>query len=1028
MRAWLELCLRRRRWVIGASVILVVLGLRALEGARFDAFPEFAPPRVEIQTEAPGLSSEEVERLVTTPIESALAGLPRATALRSRSVLGLSSIVILLPLGTELTAVRTEVQERLSRIAPRLPSVARPPVMLSPLSSTSRVLKIGCSSPTLTQLELTDLARWWIRPTLMSVPGVANVAIWGERDRRLEVRVDPERLAAHRVDLGRVTTVVRDAVAPRAGGFVDGPTTRIPVLHAPVVHDVAGLRALPLSMGGRAALAIGDVADVVEDHGAPIGEGLVTSGTGLLLIVEKQPGANTLEVTRGIDRALERLRPRLGDVELDATIFRPARFIERAIHNLGEAMAIGCAFVIVVLLAFLWNARTALISVLAIPLSLIAAVATLTALGQSIDTMVIAGLVIALGEVVDDAIIDVENIHRRLGELRVDGRVLAPREVLRVVLDASLEVRSAIVYASLVVLLVFVPVLFLDGVPGAFFRPLAIAYGLAVLASTLVAITITPVLAMTLLGRGDQAHEAPFASWLRARYEPVLRAALARPKLVVAATVASLALALGLSTTLREGFLPHFVETDLLMHWVLRPGTSLEAVRRSADRARAELLTVPGVRNFGAHIGRAEVADEVVGPNFAELWISIDPEAEVEATIARVRAVVDGYPGIYRDVQTYLQERMREVLSGGSGAVVVRLRGDELEALRGTARELAADLDTIPGIAHARPEAQVLVPELEVEVDLARATALGVDPGLVRTRVSTLIGGETVGQIVRGVQPIDVVVWSSLDARRDAADLADLMISLDATTSVRLGDVATVRTAPMPNTITHDATRRKLDVVIDLDANADLASVGREVAARVAATSMPVGIDVEILGEGAARAAARTRLLVLSALALAGIWLVLLADFGSVRLAAVVFAGLPFAWVGAILAATFDGVVSIGTLVGAIAVIGIAARNGIMLVAHCRAVDDGTTSITELVVSAAKERLSPILMTALATGLALVPVAWSGPTAGREIEYPMSLVIIGGLASSTLLTLFVTPVLYAWFGRSPASSSEEAME
>ena len=1013
MRSFVRQCLRQRWLVIGLALLFVPLAIRGLGSARFDAFPEFAPPRVEIQTEAPGLSSEEVEALVTTPLEAALAGTPGMTAIRSKSVLGLSSIVMLFPMGTDVMQARTLVQERVTRAAPGLPSIATVPVLLSPLSSTSRILKIGVWSKTRSQTELSDLARWRVRPALMSVPGVANVAVWGEQRRRLEVRVDADRLVAQQVDLGKLVNVTREALTPRPGGLVDLPTTRLPVVQTAMVRDAADLAQLPLSTLGRGTMTLGDVAEVQESHAVAIGDALVTQGSGVLLIVEKQLGASTLEVTRGVDQALARLAQGLPDVELDAAIFRPASFIERALTNLAHAMGIGCLFVIAVLFVFLWNARTALISVVAIPLSLLSAAFVLTLLGRTIDTMVIAGLVIALGEVVDDAIIDIENIHRRLRELPE-----APdfRRALRVVLDASLEVRSSIVFASAIVLLVFVPILFLEGVAGEFFRPLALAYGLAILASTVTAITITPVLALVLLPR-TREHErpSPLAHRLLRAYEPLLRRTMAHPKRLFGATVVLLAFTALLGTTLREEFLPHFAENDFLMHWVARPGTSLEAVVRGANRARAELLSVPGVRNFGAHIGRAEVADEVVGPHFAELWISVDPTADLSAVARRVNEVVDGYPGVFRDVQTYLQERMREVLSGGGGAVVVRLRGPDLDALRASAGELAHVLESTPGIAHARPEAQVLVPQIQIRVDAARCAAFGIEPGLVRARAATLLAGERAGQLVRGLQPIDVVVWGNEASRGDVAAVRDLGIAVDGRVLTRLGDVADVAIVPVPNTIAHDATTRKLDVLIDLAPGADLSQVSAAVASRVGALTLPVGHHAEILGEGAARKEARTRLLGAAALALIGIFLVLLADFRSARVALLVFGGLPFALVGGVLAAAVGGVVSLGTLIGLIAVIGIAARNGIMLVSHFRHLEreERVPFGPELVVRGACERLAPILMTALATGLALVPVVVSGQAAGHEIEHPMAVVILGGLASSTMLTLLVTPALYA---------------
>ncbi len=1026
MRALIATCLAQRWVVLGVAMIFVAIGARVASSASFDAFPEFAPPRVEVQTEAPGLSSEEVEALVTTQLESALGGTPGLAHMRSKSVLGLSSVVLLFEPGTDLMEARMLVQERVARVAPQLPGVARAPVMLAPLSSTSRILKIGMFSDELTQVELTDLARWIVRPRLMSIAGVANVAIWGERDRQLQVLVDPDRLAATGVPLDAILTASRGAVAPRPGGFVDGPTQRLAVIHAPVARTASELARVPLPAFGR-ALTLGDLTRVVEGSPAPIGDGVVTGGTGLLLIVEKHPDGNTLEVTAEVDRALRELAPALPHVDVDATIFRPAGFIERALGNLGEAMGVGCLLVVLVLFAFLWDVRTAIVSVTAIPLSLLAAAVVLTALGKTIDTMVLAGLVIALGEVVDDAIIDVENIHRRLAIARKEGPIGAI-DTVRIVLEASLEVRSAIVYASVIVVLVFVPILALGGVAGEFFRPLAIAYGLAVLASTFVALTVTPTLALILLPRAPtRAARSPIAVVLDRLYAPVLARVIRRPRIVVAVALAAVVGSIAILPGLRTESLPAFQENDYLMHWIARPGTSLEAVARTADLARRDLLAIPGVRNFGAHIGRAEVADEVVGPNFAELWVSVDPEADLAATMRKVRDAVDRYPGVYRDVQTYLQERMREVLSGGSGAIVVRIYGDDLPALRERAAALATRLDAIDGVAHAKPEGQVLVPQIEIRPDLDRCAAAHVDPGLVRARASTLVQGERVGQIVRGQQPIDVVVWGEPALRDDLSTVRDLAIANDDGAVVRLRDVADVRVAPMPNTIAHDAGSRKIDVIVDLDPGTDLGAAAVAIDRAVAELDLPAGHHAEILGEHEARAEAQARLAFASVLALVGIVLVLLADFRAPRIVALVLASLPFALVGGVAAAILGGgVVSLGTLVGLVTIVGIAARNGILMVAHFRHLEEheGVAFAPELVIRGATERLRPIMMTALATGLALLPLVLGGNSPGHEIEHPLAIVIVGGLVSSTALNLLVMPALYSIFGRRAKSSSE----
>ena len=504
--------LHLRVLVLALSIVLIIFGVQTLKTTPLDVFPEFAPPLVEVQTEAPGLSTEEVESFITTPIENALAGTPWVKTIRSKSVLGLSSIVLIFRQGTDLIRARQLEQARLAIEASRLPTTAKPPVMRSPLASTSRVMKIGVTSPRLSQMELTTLAKWTIRPRLMAIPGVANVAIWGQRDRQFQILVDPERLRAHEVTLDQVQRAAGDAVLLTGGGFVDSPNQRLAARQLATVRTPSDLSDAVVDFRTGVPIRLGDVAQIVEGHPAPIGDAVINDGPGLLLIVEKQPWGNPLDVTHNVEKALDALRPGLKDVDVDPTIFRPATFIDRSLDNLSHAMLIGCALVVVILIAFLFDWRTSLISLTAIPLSLVAAAQVLHFSGATLNTMVIAGLVIALGEVVDDAIIDVENILRRL---TLNQALPNPLPAYQVVLQASLEVRSAVVYASLIVTLVFVPVLFLDGVSGSFFRPLAIAYILAILASLGVALTVTPALSLMLLpGATHRRTDAPLSRFL----------------------------------------------------------------------------------------------------------------------------------------------------------------------------------------------------------------------------------------------------------------------------------------------------------------------------------------------------------------------------------------------------------------------------------------------------------------------------------------------------------------------------------
>jgi CzcA family heavy metal efflux pump len=1024
MRWLVAISLRNRVVVVALAVLLVVGAVRTLRTTPLDVFPEFAPPLVEVQTEAPGLSTNDVEALITVPLEAALNGVPGLETIRSKSVLGLSSVVLILDPATDVMTSRQMVQERLSRAAATLPGIARPPVMLSPLSSLSRVMKIGLTSTTLSQVDMSTLARWTIRPRLMAIPGVANVAIWGQRDRQLQVLVDPHRLQAHGVTVDEVVRATGEAVSLQPGGFLDTPNQRLAITHAATIQRASDLESIVVAARNGATLRVGDIATVVEGFPQPIGDAVINNGPGLLLIVEKQLGANTLQVTRDVESALEDLKPALAGVAIDPAIFRPATFIEMSLQNLSRALLIGCVLVILVLLVFLADWRTALISSTAIPLSLLAAGLLLHYRGGTLDTMVLAGLVIALGEVVDDAIIDVENIVRRLRLNRSRSTPLSP---IRVILDASMEVRSAVLYGSLIVVVVFVPVFMLDGLAGAFFRPLALSYVLAILASLAVALTVTPALALLLLPKHLEKRESRLVVGLRARYRRMLPAFVDRPKTALVSLGAMLSITGATVPFLGEEFLPHFREYDFLMHWVEKPGTSIDAMRRITERASHELMAVPGVRNFGAHIGRAEVADEVVGPNFTELWISLDPSVDYETTVAKIQSIVDGYPGLYRDLLTYLRERIKEVLTGASATIVVRVYGPALEQLRAQAQVVRRAITQVAGVADLTVQAQVVVPKIEVRFDPDRAAAFGLTPGQVRSAAATLLQGSKVGEFYEDQRLFDVVVWGTPDVRRNLDAIRALQVPVANGGLVPLSSVAHVEVSPTPNEITRENGSRRIDVTSNVRGR-DLGAVARDIQLQMANLKFPAGYYAEVLGEYAERQASSTRLNLLGVVAVAAIFLILMADFGSDRVATLVFLTLPFALVGAIVATFLTGaILSLGSLVGLVTVIGISARNGIMLVSHYRHLEqsEGIPFGRELIVRGSEERLAPILMTALATGLALVPIVMGGSRAGYEIEHPLAVVILGGLATSTLLNLFIVPALYLKYGRSALVKTDE---
>jgi CzcA family heavy metal efflux pump len=1018
--------LKFRFLVIAAAAAMVVLGIIQTRNMPVDVFPEFAPPLVEIQTEGIGMSTPEVEELVTIPMEEALRGTPEVEVMRSKTVTAMSSIVLIFKRGTDIMHARQLVQERLDLALSRLPVGIGPSVMLQPLSATSRVMKIGLTSKTMSMMDLSMTAYWKIRWRLLRVPGVANVPIWGERLKQLQVQVDPERMRARGVTLKEVLEGSSEALdfglrqntnsaKTQSTGFIESPNQRLYITPLSPAVTPEGLAQVPIESKTGETVRLGDVANVLWEQPLLIGDAVINDGPGLMLIVEKLPWANTLDVTRGVEAALAEMKPGLGDIAIDHTIFRPATFIEASIHNLTMALLIGAVLVVVVLVAFLYEWRVALISLVAIPLSLIVAGLVLYVKGATINTMILAGFVVALGSIVDDAIIDVENIMRRLREHRRAG---GTQSIASIILEASLEIRSPIVYATLIIVVSVTPVLFLSGLAGSFFEPLVIAYSLSLLASMVVALTVTPALCLLFLRNVPIERQSPLVGWLQRSYQVVLSRVIRVPRTAMAAAALLLVAGIAVWPLLGQSLLPSFKERDFLMHWLTPPGTSYQEMQRVTVLASKELRAIPGVRNFGAHIGRALVADEVVGIDFTENWISVDPKVDYAKTLASITGVVDGYPGIYRDVQTYLRERIKEVLTGTSEAIVVRIFGPELDVLRNQAQAVREALTGIPGMIDLHEELQKEIPQIQITVDLAKAGRYGLKPGDVRRAAAAIFAGEEVTDVHRDNKVHDVMVWSVPEARHSLTSVRELLLDTADGGHVRLGEVADVRIGPSANVIRRENASRRIDVQANVRGR-DLGSVVRDVEERLEKVNLPLGYHAHLLGEVAERRAAQRNLLTAGAVAGVGILFLLQAAFRSWRLAALAYLALPAALAGGVLAAYFgDRVVSLGSLVGFLTVLGIAARNGILLIHHYQHLEqyEGESFGPALILRGARERLSPILMTTLATGLALVPLVITGDIPGQEIEYPMAVVILGGLVTSTLLNLFVVPVLYLLLG------------
>jgi CzcA family heavy metal efflux pump len=1024
IRQIVESSLRLRVLVIAAAAVTMVVGVGELRRMPVDVLPEFAPPYVEIQTEALGLSANEVEDLVTLNVEEMVAGVPWLQTMRSRSVPGLSSVVMIFQPGTDLMRARQMVQERLT-LAYALPNASKPPVMMQPLSATSRVAMIGLSSTQVSLIDLSVLTRWTIKPRLLGVPGVANVAVWGDRDRQLQVQIDPERLRARGVTQSQIIQTAGNALwispltyleasFPGSGGWIDGPQQRLEVRHVLPLSTPADLA--KVTVEGRPVLRLGDVANVVEGHPPLIGDALLTGGPGLLLVVEKLPGANTLEVTRGVEAALAELRPGLPGVVLDASIYRSASFIEMAFGNLTTALLIAAVLGVLILGAVLYDWRAVLISLVVVPLSLVVATVLVRVAGGTFNTMVLAGLVMALGVVVDEAIVSVDAVLRRLRKRHEEGK---GRSGLRLAIEAALEVRVPLLYATLILLLAVVPVFLMEGVAGTFFTPLALSYTLALLVAMAVATTVTPALALLLL-RNDplDRRAAPIVRWLQYRYDRVLARTINAPRSALFTAAAITVVGLAAWPWLEQSLLPSFKERYLRIDWVGAPGTSHPAMVRVMTLASREVQTIPGVSGAHVHVGRAVTGDQVVDVNASQLWVGIDPKADYDATVAAVQDVVDGYPGLARRVESYLTDHIREVLAGSSRSIVIRIYGKKRDVLRTKAEEVRQALAQVDGLTGLRVDGYVEQPQVEIQVNLAAAEPYGLKPGDVRRAAATMYAGLNVGFLFEAQKMYDVVVWGTPESRNSVSDIRNLLLDAPRGGHVRLGEVADVRVASTPTVIHHEALQNRIDVVADVRGG-DLAAVVDAVENQLDEIDFPVEYYPALLGETVEREAADERLLNFALAVAIGILLLLQAAFRSWRVAGLFFLALPMALAGGVVAALLDGAtISLGTIIGFLGVLAIAVRHGIVLIKHYQHLEEqeGVPFGAALVLRGTRERFAPIVITAVTTAAAMVPLVLLGGLAGLEIVHPIAVVILGGIVTATVFNLHVVPALYLRVG------------
>jgi Cu/Ag efflux pump CusA len=1025
IRQIVALSLKFRILLAAAIVVVMAVGAVQLRDAPVDVFPEFTPVQVQIQTEALGLSAAEVEQLITIPIEhDLLNGVPWLAQIRSESAPGLSSIVLIFKPGTDPLKARQVVQERMTQ-AHALPNVGSSPVIVPPVSAASRVMMIGLSSKELSLVDLSVLARWKIKPRLMGVQGVANVTIWGQRDRQLQVQVDPVRLRENGVTLSQVITTTGNALwsspltfveasTPGTGGFIDTSTQRFGIQHISPITTAEALSSVTIEETGGKRLRLDQVAAVVEDHQPLIGDALLSKGPGIMLVVEKFPGADTRAITDGVEEALDALRPGLSGVEIDPDVYQAQSFIDTALHNLGTWAVAGAVLLLVLLALVLFSWRLVVIGFVTIVLSLVTAMYVLYRADVGFNLMVLAGLAVALGLVVNDALMDLGTLRKNLRERRTSDTDSAAAGVS----DAAGALRSPQIYATLIVLLLALPLFFLGGVVGAFSRPAVTAYVLAVLSSTVIALTVTPAMAFMLLrNEAPQRRISPLvrgADWLFditfPRYAKQPRWAYATLGVLLLITAAG-AGALGLSGGV------HFSspqDRSLLIRWESAPGTSLPEMVRITTSAMKELSVIHDVEHVGATVGRAITSDQVVNVNSGQIWITLGDEADYDKTVVAIQRVLHGYPGLHSDLATYPQDRVRLVENGTSDPVVVRIYGADLDVLRRKAEEVRQRISIVPGIVKPQVQKVTEEPSLEVRVNLEQARQHGINPGDVRRTAATYFSGLLVGNLYQEAKILDVVVRGTPSLQTGPASLDDMMIDTPGGEDVRLGDIAEVRVAPYPTVITHDATHRSLDVTASVSGR-DLGAVLSDVRDQTRKVSMPLEYHTEVLSGAAKQQDQNVQTAVFVIGVMIGIFLLLQSALGSWRLAAVALLTLPLSVGGGVLAAFFVGGIStLGALLGLFAVLGIAVRNTVVLLSTYERLHSTRALRLDLdsLARATGERAGSILLAAAATGAAMMPLVVPGPRSGTELLWPLAAVVVGGLITSTLLTVFVIPVLY----------------
>ncbi len=1015
--------------VVGAVGLLIYGGIVAAR-TPIDVFPDLTVPTVTVLTEAHGLAPEEVEALVTVPLESVLNGTSGVFRVRSNSAVGLSLIFAEFELGTDIYRARQLVTEKLQQV--ELPDGIESPV-LGPISSTmGEIMLVSMiSTGETSNMDLRSLADWIVRPRLLAITGVSQVIVIGGDLKQYQVIVDPTRLVDYDLSLEDVSHAVEDANAVSPGGFMERTNEEFLIRGRGRVSQIEDLAQSVITIRDGRPVLIEHVAEVRLGAAIKRGDGSFNMEPAIVVTIQKQPNANTLELTEEIETILESLELTLpDDVSIDAEAFQQANFIELAVGNVRRALIEGGVLVSVVLFLFLWNFRTTFISLTAIPLSLVTAICAMSYFGISINTMTLGGLAIAIGELVDDAIVDVENVFRRLKQNVAMGN---PEKISTVVFKASSEIRNSIYYATLIIILVFLPLFSLAGFEGRMFAPLAFAYIFSIAASLLVALTVTPVLCYLMLGRfarGQSTGDSRLVAFSKRRYSKVLGWALARPFEVIAVSVLLLVTSIALLPLTGREFLPPFNEGAVNINVTLPPGTSLEESNRIGNVVEGALHEIPEVVSTTRRTGRAEQDEHAAGVNASELEVVIRPSERSQFEIMdEVRASLAPIPGAASEVGQPISHRIDHLLSGTRAQIAIKLFGPDLPILRNKAEEIRASIENIPGVVDLLVEPQVGVPQVQVNIDRANAAAVGLSAGDLAELVETAFNGRVVGQVLEQQRSYDLVVRLEDEARESLDSIRNTLIETPMGAKVPIAQVADVRSDQGPNTINRENGQRRIIVQSNVSGR-DLGSVIDDVRAAVGReVALPEGYFVQYGGQFEAQEQASLRIFWLSLVAIGGIFLLLFIALKSLRASLLVMVNLPLALIGGVLIVFLSGgTLSVASLVGFITLFGIATRNGIMLVTHYRHLIEEGVAFRQAVIQGSMERLSPILMTALVTGVGLIPLALGVGIPGQEIQQPMAAVILGGMLTSTFLNMIVMPTLYLRYGRQEEEVWDEGLD